>query len=144
MAKYGSPSVTISIDDSPGGTLQDITQYVREIGGVKIENLTQETQTFGDSWIENTPTGMGKIDDIAINGFFDDTATTGPHAVLQVKSADRSPGAATRTLTIDFTGAAGGSFSVEGHMASYEVLGKNGNLTEFAAIFRPSGSGAWS
>ena len=142
MAKYGSASVTITIDDAPGGSPTAITQYVREIGGAKIENLTQETQPFGTSWIENTSTGVRKVDDIAINGLFDDTATTGPHDILRVQDAEVGPGADTRTLALVYGG--GKTFTVEGIMASYEVLGKNGNLTEYAAIFRPSGAGVWS
>lgn len=144
MAKFGSSSMTISIDDAPGGALQNITNHVLTIGGVKIENILQPSHAFGDAWEEMLATGLARIPAIPITGYFDDTATTGPHTVLQVKAADRSAGAATRTFTLVVGAGAGNSFTCEGHMASYEVLGKNGNLTEFAAVFQPSGSGAWS
>lgn len=136
--------MVISVDDAPGGTLRDMTQHILTIGGVKIENILQPSHAFGDAWEKMVSTGFARVPAIPITGFFDDTATTGPHTVFQVKAADRSPAAATRTFTMAVAAGAGNSFTVEGHMASYEVLGKNGNLTEFAAVFQPSGSGAWS
>ena len=80
--KYGSVDVVINYDAAPGGTLSDVTQHVRELGGVKIENLTQETHSFGDPWIEHTPTGIRRVPAIAIKGLFDTTAATGPHVVF--------------------------------------------------------------
>lgn len=144
MSKYGSSSITISIDDAPGGVLRDVTQHILTVSGIKIENILQPSHAFGDAWEEMLATGLARVPPLTFTGFFDDAATTGPHVVFRVNSADRSPSAATRTLTMAVAAGAGNSFSVEGHMASYEVLGKNGNLTEFAAVFQPSGSGAWS
>lgn len=141
MAKYGSSSVTVTIDATPGGTATAVTSHILTMSGAKIENILQPSHAFGDSWEEMTATGFARVPAITFTGLHDDTVTTGPHDVFQVKAADRSASAATRTLALGF---GGGTFTVEGHMASYEVLGKNGNLTEFAAVFQPSGAGTWS
>lgn len=138
--KYGSASIAITFDDAPGGTARTITPYVREIGGIKVEAITEQSNPFGTSWEEHTPTGVSKIAPISLKGFFDTTATVGPHVVF--KDVDDGPQDATRT----FTFAPGDSkvFTVEARLVSYEVLGQNGNLTQYEAMIQPTGSGAWA
>jgi hypothetical protein len=140
--KYGSVDVVVNYDAAPGGTLSDVTQHVREIGGLKIENLTQETHSFGDPWIENTPTGMRRVPAIVIKGLFDTTASTGPHAVFMPTSADCQPSAATRTLEV--TCGDGKKFTVETRLQNYEVAPKNAALTEYTATVLPTGAGVWT
>lgn len=139
MAMYGSNSVTITLDDGPGGTGRVITPYVTEIGGVKIEALTQPTHSFGDSAEEHTPTGMKRYPAIPIKGFFDDTATVGPHVVMI--APDDDPSDATRTLVVVYGNSK--TSTMEGRLVSYEVLGKNGSLSEYAAVYQPN-SLTWS
>lgn len=141
MAMFGSGSVVITYDDAPGGTARTITPYVREIGGVKVEALQARSESFGDLWHEHTPTGMKMVAAVSIKGFYDDTATTGPHVVF--RSPDDDPSDATRTLAVTF-GGTNGTATVETRLISYEVLGKNGNLTEYEAVVQPTGSLAWS
>jgi len=140
--KYGSSSIAITFDDAPGGTPRTVTPYVREIGGVKIEAINQESHPFGVAWFESTPSGMARVPDIAVHGFFDTTATVGPHVVFMVQSGDRDPQGATRTLT--FAPGDGKVFTGECRLLSYEVLGKNGAITEYEAVLRPTGSAAWA
>jgi hypothetical protein len=142
--KHGSSEFTFSIDDSPGGTLRDMTNYLLTVGGAKIENVKQPSHAFGDSWEEMLATGFARVPPIPVTGYFDDTATTGPHTVFQVKSADRSPQAATRTVAMVFSSTTGSTFGGEAIMDSYEVTGKNGNLTEFSAVVQPTGAWAWT
>lgn len=141
---HGSSEVVISIDDSPGGTLRDMTNYIETIGGCKIENVKQPSHAFGDAWEEMVATGFARVPPIPVTGHFNDTASTGPHTVFQVKAADRSPQASTRSVTIRFSAESGGTFGGEAIMAEYEVLGKNGQLTDFAAVIQPTGAWAWS
>lgn len=140
--KYGSVDVSIKYDDGPGGTLVDITQYVRELGGTKIENLTQETHGFGDAWYEHTPTGIRRVPAVPIKGLFDTTAAVGPHVILNPKDADCQPSAPTRTLEVTYGD--GKKFTVETRLQDYEVLAKNANLTEYASTVLPTGAGVWS
>jgi hypothetical protein len=141
MAMFGSGSVTITYDDSPGGTGRAITQYVREIGGIKVEALQARSESFGDVWQESTPTGMKMVGAVSIKGYYDDAATSGPHVVF--RDPDDGPSDSTRTLVVVF-GGTNGTFTIETRLVSYEVLGKNGGLTEYEAVVQPTGSGAWS
>jgi hypothetical protein len=143
--KHGSAEWTISIDDAPGGTLRAITPYVTSIGGIKITAITQVTTAFGDTWVKNSPTGLKRVEPIAIGGFFDDTAIVGPHVVFIAPDVTIYDGttATSRTLTIVVANTPK-TFSVEVLLVSYEVLGKNGNLSEYKADLLPTGTGTWS
>lgn len=140
--KHASSEVTITYDDAPGGTGRAMQQAVLTMSGIKIEAATQLSHAFGDAWEESSPSGMRKVPAITLTGFFDDTATTGPHIVFRVVDGDIAPEASTRTLVVVFGN--GVTFTVETRLVSYEVLGKNGNLTEYAAVVQPTGSAAWS
>jgi len=145
MAKYGSSVVTVTIDDAPGGTPRNITPYVREIGGMKLESLTQQSNPFGTSSEAHTPTGMDKVSDITISGFFDDTAVLGPKVVFGTAATwalDKAPASVGRVLVI--VAATGATFTITVHLVSYEVMNKNGNLTEYAAVVRQKSTGVWS
>lgn len=137
--KHGSSEITISYDDGPGGTPRTITSYVLTMGGVKLTSVMQPSTAYGDSVMKKLPTGMTEIPPITIHGFWDDTATTGPHVVFL--APDTSPQASTRTLAIVFGNSK--TWTSEGYLESYEVLGKTSNLTEFEAVLIQN-SGAWS
>jgi hypothetical protein len=137
--KHGSSEITISYDDGPGGTPRTITSYVLTQGGVKLTSNMQASTAYGDTIEKKLPTGMSKIDPITIHGFWDDTATVGPHIVFL--APDTSPQASTRTLAIVFGNSR--TWTSEGYLESYAVLGKTGALTEFEAVAIQN-SGAWS
>lgn len=137
--KHGSSEITISYDDGPGGTLRLITPYVLTFGGIKLTSNMQKSTAFGDSIEKMLPTGMSVIAQIPIGGLFDDTATVGPHVVFI--APDTSPQAATRTLAVVLGNSK--TWTSEGYLVSYEVLGKNGALTEYAAVMQQN-SGAWT
>jgi hypothetical protein len=142
MAKFGSASVIVSITDSPGGTPRIITPYVNSIGGIKVENLTQQTNPFGSTSEAHSPTGMSKTPDITLNGFLDDTALVGSAVVLKVSAADRAVGSVGRVLVI--TIGTGQVFTITVHNVSHEVGAKNGALTEYTNVLRQAGAGVWS
>lgn len=137
--KHGSSEITVSYDSSPGGSLQVITSYVLTMGAIKLTSNMQANTPFGATVEGMLPTGVSKIDPVTLHGFWDDTATTGPHVVFL--APDTSPQASTRTLTIVFGNSK--TWSSEGYLVSYAVLGKAGNLTEFDAVLQQN-SGAWS
>ncbi len=137
--KHGSSEVTIAYDDGPGGVSRTITSYVLTMGGIKITSTMQASTAYGDTVMKQLPTGVMKIDPVTIHGLLDDTATTGPHVVFL--APDDGPQDATRTLTIVFGNSK--TWTSEGYLESYEVLGKTGNLTEFNAVAIQN-SGAWT
>lgn len=138
--KHSSSEVTITLDISGGGTPTAITNHVMSMSAAELEALIQQSNAFGDAWEEHLPTGLQKVNPFDLTGFFDDTATTGPHAVMGVP--DATPQTATRTLTLVFGNAK--TFAGECYLTKYSVLGKNGNLTEFACHLQPTGAWAWS
>jgi len=138
--KYGSASVTITYDDGPGGTGRVITGHVLTMSGAKITSAMQASHAFGDGWEESTPSGLMKMDPVTVTGFFDTTATTGPHVVFI--APDDGPQDSTRTLVMVFGDSK--TMTVETYLVSYEVLGKNGALTEFSAVIQPTGTATWS
>ncbi len=137
--KHGSSEITVSYDDAPNGSLRLITSYVLTMGGIKLTSNMQVSTAFGDSIEKKLPTGMSKIDPITIHGFWDDTATLGPHVVFLVP--DDGPQDLQRSLVIVFGNSK--TWSSEGYLESYEVLGKTGGLTEFNATLIQN-SGAWT
>jgi hypothetical protein len=137
--KHGSSEITISYDDGPGGTPRTVTSFVLTMGAVKITSQMQANTPFGATVEAMLPTGISKIDPITLHGFWDDTATTGPHTVFL--TPDTSPQASTRTLALVFGNSK--TWTSEGFLVSYAVLGKAGNLTEFEAVLQQN-SGAWT
>lgn len=137
--KHGSSEITVSYDDGPGGTPRTITSFVLTMGAIKLTSNMQANTPFGATVEGMLPTGVSKIDQITIHGFWDDTAVTGPHVVFI--APDTSPQAATRTLAIVFGNSK--TWTSEGYLVSYAVLGKAGNLTEFDAVLQQN-SGAWT
>jgi len=137
--KHGSSEITISYDDGPGGTLRLITSFILTISGIKLTSNMQASTAFGDTLEKKLPTGMSVIAPWTMHGFMDDTATLGPHVVFI--APDTSPQASSRSLVIVFGNSK--TWSSEGYLESYEVLGKTGNLTEFNATGIQN-SGAWT
>jgi hypothetical protein len=134
--KFGGQTLAISFDDGPGGTLRVITPFVREIGGVKVESITEETHPFGVSYKENTPVGLVEIADITIKGKWDTTLTTGPHVVF--KDPDDGPQDATRSFV--FAPGDSKTFTAECRLVSYDVIGTVGKISEYEAVIRFTGT----
>ena len=136
MGKYGSPSVTITLDDS-GGTPRIITGFVLQMGALKISNKTQGNTAYGLAWEASLVTGMRAGTPIALLGLYDDTALVGTGATLVVTDADAVPGF-TRTLSVVIGG--GHTYLAEVILQDSAVVPKAGMLTEFAATLLPTGT----
>jgi hypothetical protein len=138
--KYGSASVTVTYDDGPGGTGRAVTDHILSMGGVKITSAMEESTAFGDSWREFTPSGMATLEPITLEGFWDTTATTGPHVVFL--TPDDGPQDSTRTLVAVFGDSK--TMTVETRLMSYEVVAQVGQLTRFRAELQPTAAAVWS
>lgn len=145
MAKHGPQEVIITIDDAPGGTPRIITPYVNTIGDVGSENITQETNPFGTTSMQNTPVGIDKVSDIPISGFYDDTASVGPKAVFFVQAnwaLDKASGSVGRVLVI--VAATGLTFTITVHLVKATIGLKKDGVTEYTALVRQKSAGVWS
>lgn len=130
MAKYGSDDVVIEVDNS-GGTLVDLSQYIDTINEINISAMLQESHAFGDSWVEHLYTGVKMTAPITIEGFYDDTSTTGPNAVLNSLGD-------TRTFKITYGSTK--TTSVEAVITSYVRRPVRGELTRFTCTLTPTGA----
>lgn len=135
MAKYGSSSVSINVDDS-AGVARDLSQYIRNDVMVEIESILTESHAFGDSWVEQLAVGLRKLGAIPLEGFYDDTATSGPHVVL----SDLATGPASITKTITIVWGGGKSVAVETLISKYARKASPGTLTGFSATLTPTGA----
>lgn len=136
MAKYGPASVVVEYDNA-GGALQNITQHVQSINDVDVENILEESHTFGDSWEESLGIGVGRVGTIELSGLFDDAVAPAPDALF-ANRVPEGPATATRTLKITFGGTK--TFSVETLLKNYKrKVDKNG-LTKYTAILQPTGA----
>ena len=109
------------------------------MSGAKITSGMQESTAYGDTVKKMLPTGVLEIARMTLRGFWDTTATTGAHVVFL--APDDGPQDTTRTLTVAFGD--GKTWTSEGYLVSYEVLGKVNGLTEFVAELQQN-TGAWS
>lgn len=135
MAKYGSGSITINVDDSAGGA-QAMTQYVLSASAVEVESILEESHAFTDAWREHLAVGLRQMNPLTFEGFYDDLATTGPHIVFGDVAS--SPTSITKTVTIVWGG--GKSTAVEAYINKYERIAERGKLTRFRAELSPTGT----
>lgn len=135
MAKYASPSVVISCDDS-GGTLRDMTQHTLECNGVEIEAILEESHSFGDSWFESLAVGIKRMAAVVLSGFYDDAATTGPDVVYN--SFPSGPSASTRTFTCLYGSTK--STSSETILTKYKRMIARGVIHKYETTLTPTGT----
>jgi len=138
--KYGSSSVTITLEDGPGGTARIITSFVMEMSGIKITANTEPSTVFGATWETHVPTGVMKGDPITLSGLWDTTTTTGPHVVFI--AVDDGPQDDGRELIVVFGDSK--TMTLDVRLISYEVVGAAGSLTRFNAVLQPTGTMTWT
>lgn len=139
VGKQGSAQASITIDDH-GGTPRDITSHVLKIGGLKISQMTEENSPFGMANERNVPVGKQKFATTTIEGNFDSTGTTGPHAVFG--TLETLPGDSSRTLVV--VPGDSKTLTVEVIATDYELVLTNGKLTGYIATVQQVGLAAWT
>ena len=80
MALFDSKVAKFLVTDSGGTADRDLSTFITEIGGLPGARALNEATALGDSGATFHP-GLENVT-ISISGHFDDTATTGPEAVL--------------------------------------------------------------
>lgn len=135
MAKYGSNSVTINVDNS-GGTPVDMTQHTLDINDVEIETILEESHSFGDAWFESLATGVRRMAPIVMSGLYDDVAASGPDAMYVTTAS--GPSATTRTWQCVYGAAK--STSVETLIAKYGRKLGRGALHKYQVTLQPTGA----
>ena len=143
MAGRSGPSeVTVTLQDSPGGTPQNIENYTEDgLTAADVVDIVENT-ALGNAWKGRVPTGVRDGEDITIKGDWDTTATTGSHAIFQMAAADVSPQSVGRELV--FTPGDSKTWTRKFHLKSYKVIAQNGNIHKFEAVLSPTGAAVWA
>ncbi len=129
MTKYGSPDLSITIGDS-SEQAQDLSQYIDTINEFRITALLQEGHAFGDEWVKQLFTGAKRGEPLTVEGFYDDTESTGPDAVLN-SIGD------TREVVITWGGSKTTTFDAV--ITDYSRKPVRGELTRFSCTLTPTG-----
>jgi hypothetical protein len=135
MAKYPvAGNSYVEVDDT-GGTPRDLSPYLDE-----IEPLGPEVSFLDVTGLNDTArqviTGVQSGREFALRGFFDDTATTGPDAVLS--------GIVGQIGTVSYgpAGNSSGQRKITGEFLclSYRIISKVNNQVRFEVRFKPDGA----
>jgi hypothetical protein len=140
MAMYHGKGLVFKVDDS-ASTLQPLTAYV---DSVDLDSSVEmgETTTAG---VEDKTFVSGQAEhDLSISGKWDDTASTGPDAVLAGIIGKET------TSTFEFgpsgSGAGKVKYSGECFLTGYKRSAPTGGVVTFTADFKVSGAvtkGVW-
>jgi len=132
MAQYSSVDLTFTIKDS-GGTPRVTTPFIRSIGGVSIEAVTQDSSVFGSTWAQYISGFFKKAAPIVMGGFYDTTADVGPDVLYAGHEGDLRTG-----CILLFGGAK--SVTFDAIIVKYERLPKLGAMTEYQVTLQPTGT----
>ena len=135
MAFFDSKVSKFLVDDT-GGTQRDLSAYITEVRGLPgLRNLNEVT-ALGDSGARFIP-GLEDVT-IGLSGIFDDTATSGPDAVLGPLR--------THTSAVNFEygpeGSSTGDVKYSGTcwVLSYELRSRVGDKVEWTAALQVEGA----
>lgn len=135
MAFFDSKVSKFLLDDT-GSIQRDLSAFITEVRGLPGPRTLNEVTALGDSGAKFIP----GLEDVAItlNGMFDNTATSGPDAVLGPLR--------THTAAVDFEygpeGSATGDAKYSGTcwVVTYELRSRVGNLVEWSASLQVEGT----
>lgn len=124
-------SATVASSATGFMTLQN---YVITCGPSKTVALTVQSDAFSDSYTENLWSGVRRKEPFAFGGFYDDLASSGPHALFG-QSSDIG---AERWFEVGY--GASDVVSFRGIIQSYAVLPVRGALHGYEVEVLPSGA----
>lgn len=134
MPLYGSDKNMFKFTSvSTTGTWNDMSALIDEISGVKKEALLALTHGFSASYEQSSPVGVFKIDPITISGFYNDVASTGPHALFGDANVGTERVAKVYVATNE-------SVKFDVIVQSYERMPKRNELTRFTVVLQPTGA----
>lgn len=140
MAKAGSNEVDFQIDSTDGGTLTaagptGFIQYITKIGDVSVNREAVEATPFGVVDEQYIIGVIKKREPLVIEGFYDDTASSGPDAILNI---GRVTHAATRSTVLAFK--SGKTITGEVWIEKYTRTMEVGNYHGYSASLRYTGT----
>ena len=135
MTQYASNSVVFKVDAADAGSLTDITSYLTELNGVKVDRKTIDANTLGTTAATYLTEPIKSYQAIEVGGFYDDTASVGPEAILNI-------GRVTHAVTRSFELTIGGSKKISGEcwITAWDVTIQANNYHTFKATLQPTGT----
>lgn len=137
--KYGPSSVTMTLEDGPGGTARALTAFITGGLTVNMSSEMAETTALGDSAKAYTPVGITSGENLSITGIWS-TASNASHAVLN--AVDDGPQDDTRQAVIVFGDSK--TATIQTRLISYSVIASNDNIQTFSAELQVTGAVVWS
>ena len=137
--KYGSSAVTVTIESSPGASVQPLTDML--LNGISAKDISEmvESTALSDSARERLPAGIQDGEVGNLEGYYDTTGSTGSHAVLG--TVDNGPQDDTREMVITWGDSK--TTTIQLRLASYELNATPGELTRFTAEVVVTGVFVW-
>jgi hypothetical protein len=135
MTFFDSSKSRFLIDDT-GGTQRDLSLYITEVSGLPGVRVLRELTGMSDSGAMFVPDV--ETSRIAVRGLFDDTASSGPYAILGPLR--------THASAVDFEygpeGTASGDVKYSGTcwVRSYELRSRVGRLVAWVASMQVEGT----
>jgi hypothetical protein len=135
MAFFDSKVSKFLLDDT-GSVQRDLSAYITEVRGLPGTRALNQVTALGDSGARFIP-GLEDVT-IVLNGMFDDTATSGPDAVMGPLRS--------HTSAVDFEygpeGSGSGDIKYSGTcwLVSYELRSRVGSLVEWSATLQVEGT----
>ena len=135
MSFFDSKVSKFLIDDT-GSVQRNLSSYITQVGGLPGTRDLNDVTALGDSGSRFVP-GLQRVA-IDLSGMFDDTATSGPDAVLGPLR--------THTSAVDFEygpeGSATGDVKYSGTcwVVSYDLRSRVGWLVEWSATLQVEGT----
>ena len=130
MAKYGSDVAKVEFDNA-SDALQDMSAYVTEPDPMVKSIETEETTPVASANATHASTGVAAVDEITLKGPYDDTATTGSHAIFNSIGSMR---------TLKYTYGNSKTTAVECIITSYVRGIKVKGLTGYEVKLQPTGA----
>lgn len=123
--------------DDAGGAAVDITAFVITDNDFDESNKLQQTDAFGTTMPEFSPTGRGEIKPITVGGIYKTGAGT-IDALFGNRIPEAPDTAVARTFTIQWS--TGRSTSVETQLSNFKRSdNKDNGLTRWSAVLQPTG-----
>ena len=135
MAFFDSKVSKFLMDDT-GSVQRDLSPYLTEVRGLPGRRALNEVTALGDSGAKFIP-GLEDVT-ITLGGMFDNTATSGPDAVLGPLRTHAS--AADFEYGPEGSGAGDAKYSGACWVISYELRSRVGNLVEWSATLQVEGT----
>lgn len=133
MAKYGPDDLTIEVDADSGGSLTDVSAHVDTISGLSVEAIIEQSNTFGDTWVENLFTGVSRAGAVTLEGFYDDSDSSADAKTMYLNSSGE-------TRSVRFTWGGSNTSAFEAIITNFTRTGtRDGNL-RYSVTLTPTGA----